>query len=307
MKKCWLGMCYFQLLSTNLVIIVFDSPSVRDEVLKFEFHQFGNNVIFVSAWKPFFVLDQSKPKVYLVWFSLPNFPFEFMYLEVLKMIGDKLGTFLTSKSDMVDGVVLVKMCVLVSLDCVCPRTCNLKSNDGIWWQPINDLPSCSLIVDVPLFMDFKMGKSNNLEIVANHPTMGKDVGPKACEHILKSTTMSCALLELDVNMLEHPRSSLNFNGVESLVKHSIVNFVEFLDNIPNMNNDNLGLGFRFENEIVNKGTSSNIFMGSPNEELLFQHIQDLVKDKDGGGGEFCLQMNRSSSQMLMQFFRLMSF
>lgn len=289
MQKCWSGMCYFQLFSANSFIIVFDSPLVRDEVLKSKYHWFWNNVISVSAWKPFFVPDRFKPKICLVWFGLPNFPFEFMDLEVLKMIGDKLGTFLTSKSDMVDAVVLAKICVLVSLDCVCPRTCNLKSNDGIWWQPIdkmnNDLSLSPLIVDALLFMDFKIGKilSNNIEIVINHYDMGKDVGPKACENILNSATLCSALPELDVNILEHPKSTLNFNGLKSSDKPSKVKSAKFLDNISNMKNDNLSLGHRSENKYFNKEASSNIFMSSPNDEHLFQHIQDLVKDKDRRG------------------------
>lgn len=55
-----------------------------------------------------------------------------MDLEILKMIGDNFGTFLTSKSDFVNGKVLVKICVLLNPSSVCPKTCNIKSNEGIW-------------------------------------------------------------------------------------------------------------------------------------------------------------------------------
>ncbi|GLJ39883.1 hypothetical protein SUGI_0815660 [Cryptomeria japonica] len=125
--------------------------------------------------------------------------------------------------------------------------------------------------------------SNNLEIVANHFDMGNEVGPKACENILHTITMSGTLPELDDNTIEQPRSILSNIGVKSSAKSSKDKPAESLDNISNPKNDNLILGHRSENKNINKGASSNIFMSSPNEENLIQQIKDLVKDNDRRG------------------------
>lgn len=156
--KRWSALVYLQLLSSNSCVLVFESPHSKDDVLANSFHWFGNVLVRVSAWQPFFVLEWVKPKSLPVWFGLPQLPFEFMDPEVLKSIGDNFGNFLTSKFVFEEGKVLVKICVLVSPSSVCPISCKIKSNDGIWRQPIvkmdDDLCQNLIIVDAPLFFDF---------------------------------------------------------------------------------------------------------------------------------------------------------
>lgn len=131
LRKCWPVLVYFLLLSVNSFVFVFDSPHFKDDILVNPFHWFGNNLLMLSAWKLSFVLEWAKPKKNLIWFGFSKLPFEFVDLEVLKSIGDNLGTFLTSKSDFVEGKVLVKICVLVTPTSMCPISCNIKSNEGI--------------------------------------------------------------------------------------------------------------------------------------------------------------------------------
>lgn len=79
--------------------------------------------------------------------------------DVLQQIGNSFGTFVTSNLDFVEGEVLVKICVLLNPETVHPRTCNIKSHEGIWCQNIEKLDSnllkSPLILDAPLFKDFK--------------------------------------------------------------------------------------------------------------------------------------------------------
>lgn len=51
--------------------------------------------------------------------------------DVLQQIGNLFGSFITSQMDLLEGEVLVKICVLVKTGCVYPRTCNIKSQEGI--------------------------------------------------------------------------------------------------------------------------------------------------------------------------------
>lgn len=168
-------MNYFQLLSVNSFIIVFDSPSFRDEVLRTSHHWFGKHLISIAAWKPFFVPSWSSSKLIPFWFGLPKIPFEFMDPDVLEKFGNTIGTFLTSKMDFVEGEVLVKICVLINPNNVCPRTCNIKSHDGIWHQSIEKLDTkllkSPLLLDAPLLMDFK----KNQQVVGSVPkSLNKD-------------------------------------------------------------------------------------------------------------------------------------
>lgn len=132
LRKRWPALICFQLLSSNSCVFVFESPHFRNDVLVNLFHWFGNILIRVSAWKPFFVPNWVKPKTLPVWFGLPQLLFEFMDPKVLKNIGDNFGKFLTSKSIFEEGKVLVKIYVLVPPTSVCPISCNYKSNEGIW-------------------------------------------------------------------------------------------------------------------------------------------------------------------------------
>lgn len=131
----------------------------RDRVLDSPHHWFGKHFLFVSSWKPFYVPAWSKCNFSPFWFGLPKLPFEFMDPDVLQQIGNSFGTFVTSKLDFVEGEVLVKICVLLMPKTVYPRTCNIKSHDGIWCETIEKLESellkSLLIIDAPLFMDFK--------------------------------------------------------------------------------------------------------------------------------------------------------
>lgn len=163
-RKHWSALVCFQLLSSYSCVLVFESPRCKDDVLANSFNWFGNVLVRVSTWQPFLVPEWVKPKSLPVWFGLPQLPFEFMDLEVLKSIGDNFGNFLTSKFVLEEGKVLVKICVLVSPSSVCPISCNLKSNDGICKQPImkmnDDLCQNLIIADAPLFFNFRTRKTS---------------------------------------------------------------------------------------------------------------------------------------------------
>lgn len=62
LQKRWKNLHYFQLISASSFVIIFDSPSICAEVLGLGHHWFGNHLVSVSKWKPFFVPACSKKK-----------------------------------------------------------------------------------------------------------------------------------------------------------------------------------------------------------------------------------------------------
>lgn len=158
----WYGTLYFQVLSANSFIIVFDSGDARDKALSVPFFWLGKNLIFVETWKPFFAPSGVGSKKVPSWFKLPLLPSEFVESDILTKIGDSFGKFLLSHSVFEDGLFMVKIYVLLSGNVSPPKTCNIRSSFGIWHQNLirdsMEFGHSSVIMDSPLFFHIKMIK-----------------------------------------------------------------------------------------------------------------------------------------------------